>query len=433
MSGIRALVLGVTGINKTEDTTDNVKGVLARLGAWVHKHYKRQISVVDFDRDYVFNDAKGDSTFLDCDDYNQQRDIWWRAWRAFCAEVLEKDTDTDLYVSMHGCFVGNQFGVRYFLDPNEVVDKLQPNLVIHLIDDIYDMWWRTEDRSSAIPELAQPTMEQLLFARRIEGIISDQVSYCGTSRTAERSTKPIRKFTISVSHPCETLAHWIYSPSPRVVYLCFPITAPRELKAGGDPVGINDVNGFLRIAYERQKANQNLVVVCPLGIDELPLREEFENAPANAEDFTFDREMHRWPMDFVWPPESCLSPGPPSKKQQKPIPLHVVKDVYGMIYADVSWRDYSLVGQAHVLASFNPVFRRLNKPSKFSGGVKQEILAASTSRTHVHVYQDDAYDSKHLFEDWLRTGSTMVRSSTFRMIHIHKSVEDVFKAVESTR
>ena len=82
---------------------------------------------------------------------------------------------------------------RWILDVNEVA-SFRPHLIVTLIADVYDMWWRTESRAAGEAWKGRPTLEQLLLARRFEVAIGDQLALAS-------ATNP-RHIVLAVGHPC---------------------------------------------------------------------------------------------------------------------------------------------------------------------------------------------------------------------------------------
>jgi hypothetical protein len=422
--GRRVLFFGVTGIEK--------RSALHRLAEWARDHRSRQPrpKVIDFEAEYLFKPARGGErwhSFLDAEQ-RRQRQVWQTTWTRFNKEVLADPGAEDVYISLHGCIVRGHYGVRCVADVNAVARDAKPDLVVTLLDDVYDLWWRTEARAGGSQRKGRPTIEQLLFARRVELIVADQV--------AHSLEPPAEHFVISVAHPCETLGNRIYGPSPIVVYLCFPISAPRDLKREGDPAGEAAILGFLKTAYDRQAKNPNLVCVCPLAIDELPLlaaldrpenKTEVRDAHVSLPAIKFDRDALRWDLTSVWSPAGMLCPGPPAAAERAPIPEEQLKAASGMIHSDVGWRDYRLVSQSAYLAAFNPKFRNRGDLSR---SVHEEIRFA-TSICPVFVYQDPEHDPDGVVKtQFPQESGTMPRGPQTCMVELKESVEHMFDDIE---
>jgi len=422
MAARRVLFFGVTGVDK--------KNALVRLRAWARDHLSRDnIACADFDSDYLFNAEKGGLdwyAFLN-DTYENQRARWANCWARFSSDFA--NSDGDLFVGMHGCVVRGHYGVRWLLDARAVAEDLRPDLIVVLLDEVYDMWWRTEQRAGGEDYRGRPTLEQLIFARRAEQMVADQVAH------ASSATIPV--FMVSVSHPSETLARRIFSNDPRVVYLAFPISAPRKLLSrGSDDSGIEEINGFLEQAYAIQHSEHNLVVTCPLGIDELPLVVAMDDTDCHETStgddrgesvVRFDREVRRWNLSSVWPPDRCLSSGPPVKEYQTAIPLEQLRAAAGLIKTDVGWRDYRLVDQATYLVAFNPVFKNQDRVSR---SVYQEInFFASGKGRPAYVVQEQSHDPNGVLDRIFPPPGTMQEGPGAQMVVRKDQISEAFDAI----
>lgn len=444
MPGKRVLFFGTTGIAKAP--------ILSRFKEWSRQYRNTPQTLVDFERDYLFKPHKGGaypSAFLDLSITNQYR-VWRDAWSVFRNELPRIEAqapDADTLICLHGCVTRSHYGVRSTLDPRVVAD-IEPTHIVTFIDDVYDVWWRTQIRAGNIDSVGIPTLEHLIQARRAELIIADQVAH------VRIGTVP--NLLISASHPFTTLWNWLYGKAPKVTYLSFPISQPRRLERSGDSTGLSEVNAFLGEAYKRQAENSNLVFICPLGIDELPLRAALRNAldhnanlieikdkrgqPIEDEDpdsgqdikrlgMVFDREQLRWNLDSIWPPHERLSPGPPPPDQRPPVLVAELRTASGIILSDVTWRDYRLVEQSRFLAVFNPRFRG---SSKVSRGVLNEIQYATDLSIDTFVFQDVSYDPEQLFDESYprQDRGTITSAPITRYVHRCDSIQDVFNEIE---
>lgn len=428
MPAKRVLFLGITGIDKRQ--------VLQRLAQWLKINHGEEWIQVDFEEEYLFNENRGGlkkTVFLDAD-LRRQNQQWRLSWEELCkARVFRtknnKGPDQFVFLSMHGCFTRKYYGVRALLDPHSVGQDFQPDLIVTLIQDLYDVWGRTEARAGAEAWRGRPSLEELLYARRHELVVGDQV--------AMACSNPRKNLMLAVGHPCETLGHRIHHPDPRVVYLSFPISEPRRMLSAGDSTGMDQVSAFIKRAYEFQHSHPNLVFQCPLGIDELPLRallrdldlRAVEDDEGELREVTFDSDAARWNLDSVWPRSERLAlPADTGKIQLKAAQLHVVA---GNIRTDVTWRDYRLVDQADCLAVFNPIFN--NRASGISRGVRNEITFASSQGKPVYIYQDPAHDSKDMvgqvFASTMAGGGTMERPPTDGVIVRKNSEAELLQAL----
>ena len=283
------------------------------------------------------------------------------------------------------------------------------------------MWWHTEQRAKGDRVKGVPTLEQLVFGRRHELIEGDHIAAaCSASR--------VRNLMISVTHPRETVIDLINHTDPRIVYLSFPISEPRRMSLGNDETGVNEINAFIRTAYQYQHQNDRLVIQCPLGIDELPLRTLIDSC-GDEEYVNFDRATARWNLEEIWPIGERLAE--PTVKPHNPISCSQLCDAAGNIFTDVTFRDYRLVEQSDCLAVFNPVFyNEISRRKDMSRSVLNEIEFAVSLGKRVYVYQDDARDPDGVVNDRIGpVGGTMANSPGSNRKMRLGSPDELFQAI----
>lgn len=413
--GQRVVLLGTCGMCKS----DVARRIRARFDALNHT-----LDVIDLEHDFLsVTGEKPYRSFL-LDPPHEQFRQWREAWdRLRAAHDFDKLPNHTLLI-MHGAIVKGQYGARAIIDLQRIAD-FRPNLVITLIDNVYDMWWRTENKSKGEPLRGRPTLEQLLMARRVEVLVGDLI----VNNVVPRA----RHIVLAAEHPVECAARLILGRK-HIVYLAFPISEPRRLQKGGDSSGVDMVNAFHEAAFVYQNANPDVIFISPLAVDERPL-------PDNLGDFeritlevgkrriaavVFPRDQMRWPVDSFWHAAEVLSPGAPEAGEQAPIPVSRVEDAGGTIRTDVAWRDYRLVLQADALAVCNPVLN-----NKLARGVRAEIEYASQNGKSIYVYQDPSQDTKGLFTSFASYEGSMGASPLGENVVLCESVEDLLERASS--
>lgn len=386
----RILFLGTTGTGKQAE----MRRLINRLPARPEWH------CLDFEGDFLFNqDVGGDSPadFLD-NDQKSQSIAWEKAWHLFQQKLLS--LGDQVMLSLHASFIRGHYGGRCFAQPDIIAREFKPDLIITCISDIYDAWERTQVKARNDALIGRPTLEQLILGRRDELLIGDLISRaCGPAT---------RNIMLSVSHPVATFTNAITHPKPTIVYLSFPISDPRELRNEGDGgAAIQMVNDFIKLAYRFQAENPNLVVQCPLTIDELPLRSIYVDSHLRDQrSVTIEEKNHegiaireekclrflrsdRWDLkDFMNEQDEIFVPSPVGSEIV--IPETQLGNAVGNIHTDVTFRDYRYVEQAHVIALFNPIIRK-SRP-ELSRSVQNEIGHALQNKSRVFVYQDKELD-----------------------------------------
>jgi hypothetical protein len=417
MARRKVLFFGITGIEK--------RATLDRLANWCEQARFRTCKVFNFEDDFLkpilprtyFN-------FLDSD-LVDQCDRWREAWNLFQRDLAayEKEhPDADIFISLHGCSTRSHYGARPIIQPEKVA-MLGADHIVTFLDNVYDMWWRTQYRAKGEEFRGTPTLQQLLQARHVETMVADQVALAGPL------PRP-RHLVLSVNHPIATVGNWLYGRDPKVVYLCFPISDPRTLLSQGDQTGRDEINGFLSEAYALQLRSLDRVLVCPLTIDELPLVKACGTVVKAGEPFNFDREALHWDLASVFPHgAACLSPGPLPRDQRCPIPSDDIRAAAGTIRTDVAQRDYRLVDQADYLAAFNPKFR---PEFAISAGCKREIDHASQTRgIPVYIYQNEVHDpGNDVHRDFTPQIGSMGRTPGEMRIIWQQSLAEMLRTIE---
>ena len=409
--GRRVIFLGTTGIDK--------HGIAERLAVWCDRNLGHRFRVVDFERDYLTNRDKGFrplSWFL-ANQVSEQHERWTRAWSLLEQDGLVDESPENRILLVHGCVVRGNYGVRCVCNL-EKLRQFGADTIINLIDDVYNLWWRTEARAHGEYNRGRPTLEQLLMARRTEQMLGDVL--------ALQSQPHARHLVLASGHPIRTLAHYVCARS-RAVYLSFPITRPREMLEGeNDTRGVDAVNDFLRRAYAFQRAQTHVVLLDPLTIDELPLLEALVRARKADDAIAFPLDW-RWDLAPIVAGEETLSPGAPPCEQRIRFNRMQLENAVGLIRTDVSWRDFRLVSQSDALAVLNPVMAR----DRLSRGVMAEIEAAITERKTVYVYQDPAFDPTGIFLEWVGQPGTMSADERQQWVVPVDSLDEMFRRLEN--
>ncbi len=377
----RILVLGTTGVNKSK--------ALSQLEKYIHSQgitvtYK----IVDFDEDFLkpVIEENGKDYFSYLDDTNlRQRQLWLEAWKRFIPDensekFQDRNKEQNIILTLHGVLTREFTGTRSLINIQNIID-FAPTKIVTLIDDVYSKWHRTHERAKGERRRGQPTLEQLLDARRSEIFIGDIIA-------GHQKVKP-RHYILSIQHPARTLYRLLFGIDTRTVYLSFPISGPRKLLKTGDTSGFSEVNEFIKKVNEFESANQKIACFCPLAIDELPLLNDLPAITDKKEEekYTvgFSLKEKRWDVRNFWKDEILLCEDCPSTIA---IPLKQVKEASGFIQPDVRLRDYRLVNQARYVLVFNPWFK-----GEETGGVRNEIKIATIERKSVYIFQDPRHDN----------------------------------------
>lgn len=413
---LRVLLLGTTGIEKQQ--------IASRLSEWADRSLGQSFRIMDFEKEYLTNSAKGGrplSWFL-AQEVRVQHRSWQHAWDRLAEDGRLEEADENTILCVHASIVRGNYGVRCVCDLNRL-GQFAPDVVVTLIDDVYNQWWLTEHRAHGELHRGRPTLEQLIMARRTEQLLGDMLSLHGP--------KQARHLVLAVSHPRRTLGNYLFT-AKRVVYLSFPISRPREmLSEDGNSTGLDAVNEFLKQLYEYQESHPDVAFVNPLAIDELPLLPTLDDPSAKAEAKDGPKQVagvrfdlaRRWDMSDFWPTAESLGPGPLPENDRRPLIRQQVENAAGLIWTDVGWRDFRMVMQADALAVLDPVMAR----ERLSRGVEAEMLAAISEGKPVYILQEPELDPNKKLLEWIGEPGTMAANRRQWWINEVHSVDEMVR------
>ncbi len=240
---------------------------------------------------------------------------------------------------------------------------LEIDLVITLVDDIYDAWRRLKEPGqlfSSTMDAVQATCDLLLllYWRSMEILAS--------ARTAIDLGK--RHFLISLKYPLSVLDDLIFSDKIPA-YIAHPITEVRKLESGDS----SDRAKAVRLKEEIQQlrdafAHSRIAVpIFPTGIDELIFKEEGAKQP-------LPELLQHWPygdpVNLLFVPPNTAVPEPfhlPKPKEPQAISL-LLRHLAEVIGDQINSRDRTLVEQTEAIVAWRPYYN--GHPSS---GVDNEI------------------------------------------------------------
>jgi hypothetical protein len=289
---------------------------------------------------------------------------------------------------MHAVLARKEYGTRSPIKVARIIQDFNPTKIVTLIDDVYLQWHRTQEYASTIEYIGEPTLEQLLQARRDEILLGDLL----TKQTTKEHPFPPH-YVVAIWHPARVLNKILFGkPSLKMVYMSFPIAAPREALEKKDDSLMKEINEILRKVSDFEAHNPNITFFCPLTIDEKPIvrkcvPEKGKNKDGNEICYNIFDTKERWNVRDFYGKETILLSDGNDLPDKIRIPEEQIKHASGFIEADVPTRDYRLVMQCKHLAVFNPKMGKDVSP-----GVYNEISLALDNEFPTHVYQNPKYD-----------------------------------------
>jgi hypothetical protein len=226
-------------------------------------------------------------TFL-AQDIAQQAVTWRRGWDDFSKTLDDEMT----ILGLHATYVSGVLGLRCPIYIPSICSDFQPTLIISMIDDVYQMWSRTEARAGGQEIKGRPSFEQLLVARRAEQLLGDLIlSHTGNPRA--------RHILCATGNSMDALINVMIFDAP-VTYLSFPISAARELADRGDQTFIEVINRAHNLASREMTTQRTRSLISPLAIDELPIVSKANRLPENTPEVNFVCQDERWNLSDLW-------------------------------------------------------------------------------------------------------------------------------------
>jgi hypothetical protein len=340
---------------------------------------------------------------------DQQHMLWLRGWEKLAQKLKSDDfKNKNIILSMHGVLVRPMYGTRSPVVLSKIMMDFKPTVIITLIDNVYLMWDRTQQRAGKRGYVGKPTLAQLFRARRAEIFFGDLVANQTLS-----DNDPAPHYVISVWHPARLLSKLLFrKPKLQLAYMSFPISIPREvLRDKGSDQLIQELNTLLKRAADFEAINPNFGFFCPLTIDEYPLlgtlttgnSVKFEDEQGGVVDCRVFLTKDRWDVRQFYKDirggdkEILLTDD--DIPTSITIPEKHIRGAASFIPDDVTIRDYRLTAQSDYVVALNPVL--LGHP-RISGGVYNEIICALTLTKPVLAYQDKKHDPEGIFQKEFR-------------------------------
>jgi hypothetical protein len=398
----RILLLGPTGVDKA--------AAAARLSSHLEKR-GHGFRFVDFENAHLKHDpgARSWTQFL-AQDLAQQTITWRRAWGNFTESLTEETT----VLALHATYVSSVLGLRFPIHIPSICDDFQPTLIISLIDDVYAMWKRTEERAAGRDDKGRPNFDQLLVARRAEQTMGDLI----LSHTATPGAT--RHVLCATGNNLDALANLIIFNAP-VTYLSFPISAPRRLAKTGDMSFIELINEAHHLAAEEMKRDTHRCFISPLAIDELPIVSKAMNEASDI--VSFNCANDRWNLAELW--GSPDLPILPSEDKVTAFPKEEIFSVQEAMRTDVGWRDRRLVMQSESLAIVSP------KPpaeDRITRGVAEEIETAVMLGTICYYWQKPEWDPNNYVGNRFSGAGSMGIGHTQAFVRRVESLAELIRA-----
>lgn len=400
----RVLLLGPTGVDKAT--------AVARLNARLEATLGHKFRYVDFENEFLKPklNVKNWTVFL-AQDIAQQAVSWREAWKTFEQKLDNENT----IVGLHATYVSGPLGLRCPVHIPSICEDFKPTLIISLIDDVFQMWTRTEARAAGQQIKGRPSFEQLLVARRAELLLGDVIlSHTGNSTA--------RHILCAAGNSLDALINLIVF-NAKVTYLSFPISSPRELAERGDWSFVEVINQAHNLASAQMNKDRSRSFISPLSIDELPIVFKAKKMPSEPKELEYDAEKERWNLEKLW--GGADLPILPSLAGPHIFPMEQIASAAPLIQTDVGWRDRRLVLQSDSLAIVCP---KPPNEERITRGVNEEIQTAVPLGIICNIWQKPEWDPNDFVGKRFPAAGSMGIGQTEASVQKMNTLEDLIRA-----
>ena len=333
------------------------------------------------------------------------RTDWAKAFIKLINEVEDPDNnkykkDDHIIISLHACLYRDH---RFILPVNiDLLKVFKPDLVITLIDDLQDIWYRlSKQRFEERHANGYFRLDEIANWRSVETTTADMIS-----RTAVAGDSLVKNYVFAVKHPTENLFRLLFERDRfKRVYACCPITKPITHHSAEMRVALKtEVDNY------RSKLHEDYIVFDPLTIDEYPILRAFKTqfpnvnlvgkcpfVPHKKKQGNFIEAEVKIARDARWilAGDDRLIPGVFQEDQRLEeirIPANEVirlcsrrdEDAGSLIDDAVTHRDLRLVDQCEVMPAWRPYLLWERQ-----GGQNREIDHAGSGSIPTVIYWPD--------------------------------------------
>ncbi|WP_420126395.1 hypothetical protein [Longimicrobium sp.] len=330
------LFAGTAGVGKRE-VLEAFAGYLCDYAGIPESSRKQHVRVYDVHDFQEFRDA---ATFLSLHRSEQKR-VLSGAWQKL-RQKIEADRPMIALVGFHVTFYRDH-QIR-LVHPWGEIAALDPRAITVLIDDIYHVWQRIEQKNEHNDTYSHYTLGELLAWRTLE---YEEATSLSENLIPGRT---IDVWAFAVKHYKETLRRLLLEPEIPRCYLSFPITNIRS-----------DPGARAIIDRMRRRVSEIATAFDPLTIDEMILVAE-HNRLLEHNDLdgpVVISQGTRWPVDDVHERLAVFPDAVPIS-----IPRSMVSELIGVstrprtpIEDHIRSRDFLLCTQAQFLAIYRPQYK----------------------------------------------------------------------------
>lgn len=375
---MRVLFLGTTGLGKS-DVLNQVADIACKekyeLSTGIqHESASKYVQIFDIDNRIRKNLNLGYSSFMDDNVREKQIDIWKQELEKILTEV-EQTQSKNIFLSAHAVYYryNNYFSM---IDQN-TLSKFCPDMIITLIDDIYDVSKKVTEKEKEFHTNSSCTLSEALGWRTVETLMADNLS----ENLLQNKTIP--HYVLAIKHNVRTFYRLIFEKERLILYSSFPITSTRT-----------DINRTKEINNFKVKLEEKYIILDPATIDEILIKTKSSMKSEEYEYLQQNKMIHAENDNAVILKRLC---GNYSRSTELPESLTIdqFENIQDVISKQVEKRDYRMVHQSEGVVGYRPFWGDRGDPS---GGVDQELKWALSLHKGAIVYHpDEDGDPKLMF------------------------------------
>lgn len=389
---MNVLFLGTTGLEKTN--------LLEQLGNYAckmkydlptglkHDSAPDYIQIFDIDNRIRKNLLLGYTAFMD----SNVRDDHITAWKTELEMILKEINQTkpkNVFLSAHAVYFRYN---NYFTMINQnTLTKFHPDIIITLLDDIYDVSKKVADREKTSGTNSSCTLSEALGWRTVETLMADYLAenLFIDAKSMEinpellKSAPPeisklfgqnIPHYILAVKHKISTFYKLLFERKRLILYSSFPITSTRT-----NLEKIEEINSF------KKKLDENYTVLDPATIDEILVKDK---KSMEKEEYEYLKKNNLIFLENENTVVLTRLAGDYSRSTQLPdtIKIEELQKINDPILKHVENRDYRMVKQSDGVVAYRPFWGEREDPA---GGVDRELQWALDSKKAALAYHPD--------------------------------------------
>ena len=290
----------------------------------------------------------GYPSFMDNHIREKQIEIWKEEFEKILTEIEQKHPK-NVFLSTHAVYYryNNYFSM---LDQN-MLSKFQPDMIITLIDDIYDVSKNVTQKEIEYHTNSSCTLSEALSWRTVETLMADNLS-------ENLLKEKIPHHVVAVKHNVRTFYRLIFEQNRLVLYSSFPITSTRT-----SIEKIDEINRF------KAQLEKNYTILDPATIDEILIKKK---SSIKSEEYSY---LKRNKMIESESDDAVILKrlwGNYSRSTEIPegVTVKQIEKIKQVILKQVEKRDYRMVHQSDGVVGYRPFWGGREDPA---GGVDQEL------------------------------------------------------------